>query len=333
MMRQAGRYLPAYRRVRETTSFPALCRNPSLAAEVTIHPVDEFGVDAAVIFSDILVLLEAMGLEVRYEDAGGPRLARPVRQARDAHALREADPARNLGEVGEAIRRVASTLGPRGVPVIGFAGAPLTLACYAVEGATSREFSMARQILAADPAFFRSLLDRLADAAAAHLRMQIAAGASAVQIFDSWGGLLGRDAWRRVALPPLRRAIAAVRDLGAPVILYVGGSSPHLEAMADSGADVLSVDWRLPLDEVRRRVGEGVALQGNLDPTRLFAPLPDVRAATREMLATHPGPGLIANLGHGLLPTTPVDAVRAFVETVRAAAGKAPRGNARGKPS
>lgn len=317
MMRQAGRYLPAYREVRKTVSFQALCRDPDLATKVTLQPVDEFGVDAAVIFSDILVLIEAMGIGVSFEAGEGPRLARTVRTAADAKALRNPDPERDLGYVGEAIRRVSAALAPRGVPVLGFAGAPFTLACYAIEGETSRDFNPARQALAADPVFFSALLDRLADAVAAHLLMQVKAGASAVQIFDSWGGLLGRDDYRRAILPSLRRIIAAVRAAGVPVILYVGGSSPHLEAMVESGADVLSVDWRLPLDEVRRRVGPGVALQGNLDPTRLFAPVGEVREATRKMLAAHPGPGLIANLGHGILPTTPVESARAFIEAVR----------------
>jgi uroporphyrinogen decarboxylase len=317
MMRQAGRYLPAYREVRKKASFQQLCRDPELAATVTIQPVDEFGVDAAVIFSDILVLLEAMGIGVSFEAGEGPRLARTVRSASDARALREPDPPRDLGYVGEAIRRVAKALSPRGVPVLGFAGAPFTLACYAVEGETSRDFNGARQALAADPAFFSALLDRLADAVAAHLRMQVEAGASAVQVFDSWGGLLGREEWRRAVLPSLRRLVAPVRALGVPVILYVGGSSHLLEAMAESGADVLSVDWRLPLDEVRRRVGGGVALQGNLDPTRLFAPEGAVREATRRMLAAHPGPGHVANLGHGILPTTPVESARAFIDTVK----------------
>ena len=317
MMRQAGRYLPAYREVRKTVSFQALCRDPDLATKVTLQPVDEFGVDAAVIFSDILVLIEAMGIGVSFEAGEGPRLARTVRTAADAKALRDPDPERDLGYVGEAIRRVSAALAPRGVPVLGFAGAPFTLACYAIEGETSRDFNPARQALAADPVFFSALLDRLADAVAAHLLMQVKAGASAVQIFDSWGGLLGRDDYRRAILPSLRRAIATVRTAGVPVILYVGGSSPHLEAMVESGADVLSVDWRLPLDEVRRRVGTNVALQGNLDPTRLFAPVGEVREVTRKMLAAHPGPGLIANLGHGILPTTPVESARAFIEAVR----------------
>ncbi|MCC7517692.1 MAG: uroporphyrinogen decarboxylase [Verrucomicrobiae bacterium] len=317
MMRQAGRYLPAYRAVRDKVSFHTLCRDPALATEVTLQPVDELGVDAAVIFSDILVLLEAMGIGVSFEGGSGPRLARAVRSASDAQALRDPDPADNLDYVGEAIRRTTEILTPRETPVIGFAGAPFTLACYAIEGETRRDFPLARQTLAADPAFFSALLDRLADAVAAHLRMQIEAGAAAVQIFDSWGGLLGRDEWRRIVLPSLRRTIASARAAGAPVILYVGGSAPHLEAMSDSGADVLSVDWRLPLDEVRRRVGHGVALQGNLDPTALFAPPATVRAATRQMLAAHPGPGHVANLGHGILPTTPVASARAFIETVK----------------
>lgn len=317
LMRQAGRYLPQYRAVRGRVDFATLCRTPDLAAEVTLQPIDILGVDAAVIFSDILVLPEAMGLPVVFEDGGGPKFTRRITSAGDIEKLVLPDPASALGFVGEAIRRVRRTLEPRGVPVIGFAGAPFTLAAYMIEGETSRDFPRTRRAMNEDPAAFRRLLGRIADAVGEYLRYQVAAGASAVQLFDTWAGLLGAEAYLSLALPAVSRAIGAVKGRGAPVILYVNGSAQHIEAMAQSGADALSVDWRVPLDEVRRRAGDSVALQGNFDPAALYAPVEEVRRATRAMLARHPGPGLIANLGHGVFQDTPVEGARAFVDTIR----------------
>ncbi len=316
MMRQAGRYLPEYRAVRRRADFLTLCRTPELAAEVTLQPVDILGVDAAVVFSDILVVLEAAGIPVHFEEGGGPVLQKRIRSAADMVILRTFEP-ESLAYVGGAIRAADAVLRPRGVPVIGFAGAPFTLAAYAVEGKTSRDFPATRRFMREAPDAFSRLLDYLASAVAAHLAAQIQAGARAVQIFETWGGLLARDVFASLALPAIQTVIQRLKPLGAPVILYLNGSAPHLEAMARSGADVLSVDWRLPLSECRRRAGPAAALQGNLDPAALYGCPASVREAAAAMLRDFSGPGLVANLGHGIFPDTPVENARAFIETVQ----------------
>lgn len=317
LMRQAGRFLPQYRKLRERYDFPTLCRTPELATRVTLQPVDLLGVDAAVIFSDILVVLESMGLKVTFGTDHGPRIAPAIRRSSDLRRLHPSDPAVNLGYVYAAIRQTDAALRQRNIPVIGFAGAPFTLACYAVEGAHSRDFRPARRMMHEAPSTFRALIDRLTEAVTDHLRLQIEAGAATVQIFDTWGGLLSPKEYRRFALPPIQKIIRALKPDRTPVILYVNGSVPHLASMLESGANVLSVDWRLPLSEVRRRVGRRVVLQGNLDPSVLGASRANVVKATHAMLADHGGPHLVANLGHGVLPNTPVENVRAFVRTVK----------------
>ena len=317
MMRQAGRYLPQYRPLRSKVDFLTLCKTPELAAQVTVLPVDILGVDAAVIFSDILLLLEAMGLEVYFEGDSGPRIQKPICSQRDVDRLHPPDIDRHLRCVGDAIRLTAQALMPRNTPVIGFAGAPFTLACYAIDGKTERDFNKTKRFMNENPSAFAKLLKKLACGVDLHLRAQIEAGASAVQLFDTWGGILSRDAYRSIVLPSLRQVIASLKSLGAPVILYLNGSAPHLETMARSGADVLSVDWRLPLSEVRKRVGHKIVLQGNLDPSALYSPPKKIAQATRAMLANHHGSGLIANLGHGILPDTPVEHAMAFVDAVK----------------
>jgi uroporphyrinogen decarboxylase len=320
-MRQAGRYLPEYRAVRARAPFLELCRRPELAAEVTLQPIDRFGMDAAVIFSDILVLPEALGLPVIFEDGAGPRLERTITGPDDLARLTRAGLVERLVPVHEAIAAVHAVLAPRGIPVLGFAGAPFTLACYCVDGGTSREYPRTRRLMRREPAVFAQLLDILAQAAAQHLIAQARAGAAAVQVFDSWAGLLGRDDYRAHALPPLRALVAEVRRAGVPVIVYANGSAAHLAALRDSGASVVSVDWRLPLDAVRSELGADLPLQGNLDPTALYADPGTVAQQTRAMLAANAGGPLIANLGHGLLPDTPVESVQAFVQTVKESAG------------
>ncbi|MDX2227840.1 MAG: uroporphyrinogen decarboxylase [Verrucomicrobiae bacterium] len=316
MMRQAGRYLPEYRAVRARADFLTLCRTPDLAMEVTLQPVDLLGVDAAVIFSDILVVLEAIGQTVLFEEKTGPRITNPVQHEEDLTSLKTSGIPESLPYVYQSIRQVSAALSPRGIPVIGFAGAPFTLAAYAIEGKTSRDFHRTRQFMHARPGIFSRLLDLLADAVTEHLLAQIAAGAAAVQIFESWGGILGSEEYARRILPGLQKIVSRLRD-HAPVILYVNGSPQHLGSMKASGATVLSVDWRLPLNEVRRIIGPGVALQGNLDPTALYAPPAQIAHITRAMLSAHPAPGHIANLGHGILPDIPVEHARAFIDTVR----------------
>jgi len=317
MMRQAGRYLPQYRAVRAKADFLTLCRTPELAAEVTCQPIDELGVDAAVIFSDILVVLEAMGLSVTFPDHGGPKLARTLSGPDEIAGLEPARPSVKLAHVGAAIGLVAGRLAPKGVPVIGFAGAPFTLACYAIEGGTSREFSVARKFFYNQPRAAADLLARLADAVAEHLIMQVQAGARAVQLFESWGGLLGASFYRDRILPCVREIVARVQAAGAPVIFYVNGSAQHIENMAASGADVLSVDWRMPLREVRARLGRTTPVQGNLDPLALHAGPEEIRSMVRAMFEGLDMRGVIGNLGHGIGPDTPVEHARAFVRAVQ----------------
>jgi len=317
-MRQAGRYLPGYRAIRSQMDFRTLCKTPELAAKVSIQPVDILGVDAAVIFSDILVLLEAMGLAVDFETGDGPRIQKPIRSLNDIKTLHPPDVGKNLCYTGDAIRLTVKALSDRNIPVIGFAGAPFTLACYAIDGKTSRDFNKTKRFMYENPGAFVQLLHRLADGIADHLQTQIEAGAAAVQLFDTWGGILSRETYRAFALPALQRVIQPLKVLRSPIILYLNGSAPHLETMAETGADVLSVDWRLPLSQVRQRVGKKVVLQGNLDPCALYAPPAAIARATRAMLMDHPGKGLIANLGHGMLPDIPVAHVQAFVKAVKA---------------
>ncbi len=318
MMRQAGRYLPEYRAVRKQVDFLTLCRTPALAAEVTLQPIDILGVDAAVIFSDILVVLEALGLEVTFEEGGGPRLPRTISCDTDLSPLSSGQIADTLSYVGDSIGLVARELTPRRIPVLGFAGAPFTLASYAIEGMTSREFLKTRKLLRTEPAIFARILDRIADAVADHLLAQIEAGASAVQIFDTWAGLLNRADFEQFALPSIQKAIARVHEKSpVPVILYVKGSNHLLQSMILSGADCLSLDWRTPLADARRAAGAQIALQGNLDPTVLYADPDTIRHSTRKLLSHHPQPGHIVNLGHGILPDTPVEHARAFIQTVK----------------
>lgn len=319
MMRQAGRYLPEYRAVRKKIDFLTLCRTPERAAEVTLQPVDILGVDAAVIFSDILVLLESLGLEVCFEEGGGPRLTRTISKTSDLTEPAPGQIATSLSYVGESIRLVAKELTPRGIPVLGFAGAPFTLAAYAIEGMTSREFLKTRKLLRTQPAEFMRILDLIAGAVADHLLAQIAAGASAVQIFDTWAGVLNRVDFDQIVLPSIQKIISLVHDKSqVPIILYIKGSNHLLQSMILSGADVLSLDWRTPISDARRAAGAQIALQGNLDPTVLYSSPAIIEETTRKMLSHHPWPGHIVNLGHGILPDVPVDHARVFIQTVKA---------------
>lgn len=317
MMRQAGRYLPEYRAVRAKVDFLTLCRTPELAAEVTLQPIDLLGVDAAVIFSDILVVLDAMGLPLTFANGDGPRFSRTISHEDEIEQLSTTSLPQQLSYVYKAIRLTAEMLQPRNIPVIGFAGAPFTLAAYAIEGETSREFHRTKKFLFQNPKAFQKLLKKISQGIIEHLVAQLEAGASAVQLFDTWGGLLSRDHYREHILPTLQEVVQTVKQKGAPFIFYMNGSSPHLETMAQTGADVLSVDWRLPLSEVRKRVGNEVALQGNLDPTMLYASPEQIRQATLNLLREHPNPGYIVNLGHGILPDTPVNHVKTFIQTVQ----------------
>jgi uroporphyrinogen decarboxylase len=322
MMRQAGRYQPSYRAIRERVGFLELCRSPELIARVTAAPIDEFGFDAAILFSDILIHLPAMGLELTFERGekgkgdGGPRIGNPVRTRSDVDALRIPDPARDLSFVLEGIGAIRRVLAGR-VPLIGFVGGPFTVASYAVEGG-SQGFTRLKTLLYADPMGAHALFRKLADAAIVQLLAQVEAGAEAVQIFESWLGELGRDDLEEFVFPHLARIAEALAPKGVPRILFSTGTSTHLEQMARLGYDVLSVDWRIPIAEARARL-PGLAVQGNLDSSLLLGPADTLLARVRAMLeAAGHAPGYIFNLGHGIQPPTPVDNVRAVVEAVHA---------------
>jgi uroporphyrinogen decarboxylase len=322
MMRQAGRYQPSYRAVREKVGFLELCRSPELIAQVTAAPIDEFGFDAAILFSDILIHLPAMGLDLTFEKGekgrgdGGPKIGNPVRTRSHIDALRIPDPARDLGYVLDGIRAIQRVLAGR-VPLIGFVGGPFTVASYAVEGG-SQGFTRLKTLLYADPMAAHALFRKLTDAAIVQLQAQVEAGAQAVQVFESWLGELGRDDLEEFVFPHLARIAQAMGPRGVPRILFSTGTSTHLEAMARLGYDVISVDWRIPIAEARSRVAP-LALQGNLDSTLLLGPRETLLARLGAMLeAAGHQPGYICNLGHGIQPPTPAENVRAAVEAVHA---------------
>lgn len=320
LMRQAGRYLPEYREVRSRLAFLELCEDVDSAAEVSLQPFRRFGMDAVILFSDILIPLRPMGLEVSLDD-GGPRIANPVRTLADVRALRTFDPERETAFVPAILRALKHEIDGRAA-LIGFSGAPFTLATYAVEGGSSRSFASLKTMMHREPATLHELLERLADSCGDYLAAQIAAGADVVQVFDTWAGDLSRADYERFARPATERLLArlarpASGASSTPVILYCSGSAHLLASMAETSADVLSVDWKLPLDEARPRAA-GKAIQGNVDPGALLG-TPDgvtgaVLAARR---AAGPG-GHIVNLGHGILPPTPPENVAAFVNAARA---------------
>jgi uroporphyrinogen decarboxylase len=314
MMRQAGRYLPEYREVRARASFLELCRSVELATEVSLQPFRRFQPDGVIFFSDILIPVAAMGARVEFGD-GGPALPEPVRDASAVGKLHRFDPAGDLAFTGEILGRLSREVGDRAA-VLGFCGAPWTLASYLVEGGGSRSFAVIKEMMGRDPGTLRRLLDLLADVVADVLSFQIASGARAVQIFDTWAGELAVPDYREWALPAVARAVGGIRRRGAPVILYVNGCGHILEAMAESGADVLSVDWRVPLTEARRRL-PGKPLQGNLDPGLLLGTPEEVGRRTRSLLEETGGQGHVVNLGHGVLPGARIECVESFFAAAR----------------
>jgi uroporphyrinogen decarboxylase len=312
MMRQAGRYLPEYRELRAKHGFLEVCKAPDLAVELSIQPFRRLGVDAIIVFSDILIPAEAMGLPLELGDAG-PNLPEPVRSLEAVRNLRQFDPEAETGFLMEAIRRLVRTVGPE-VPVLGFAAAPWTLACYMVEGRTKDGFAKVKEFLYAEPATFRELLSRISQATIGYLNAQIAAGAAAVQLFDTWCGELALPDYREFALPAVQDVISAVQGK-VPVIYYTKASHHLLPQVVKAGADVLSCDWRVSLAELRALAGPKIGLQGNLDPAVLFAPEEHIRKTTREILEQLGGAGHILNLGHGILPGTPVENAQTFITT------------------
>ncbi|MEW5875367.1 MAG: uroporphyrinogen decarboxylase [Candidatus Zixiibacteriota bacterium] len=316
VMRQAGRYQKSYRAVRARHSFEEVCTTPELACKVTLQPIQEFDLDAAILFSDILTIFPPMGLPVSFED-GGPKIAEPIRRPDQVDRVFRLDPEEGVGFVLEAIKMIRRAL-PERVPLIGFAGAPFTLACYAIEGATSREFAIARRFLYREPEAAERLLARLADAVGDYLAAQIDAGADAVQIFDSWGGLLSEREYRKRVLPHMKAIVARLKRPGVPVIVFLNGSSHLVSAMADTGCDVIGVDWRTDLQMAAFKSGSTTAIQGNLDPLALYADKSEIRDQARDIMKEMDSipKGHIFNLGHGILPTTPEENLMTLVETV-----------------
>ncbi|OON80589.1 uroporphyrinogen decarboxylase [Streptomyces tsukubensis] len=313
-MRQAGRSLPEYHKVREGIPMLESCTRPELVAEITLQPVRRHRVDAAVYFSDIVIPLKAIGLDLDIKPGVGPVVAEPIRTRADLARLRDLTP-EDVWYVTEAMGLLTAELGA--TPLIGFAGAPFTLASYLIEGGPSRNHEHTKAMMYGDPELWADLLDRLADITAAFLKVQIEAGASAVQLFDSWVGALSPADYRRQVMPASSKVFAAVASYGVPRIHFGVGTGELLGLMGEAGADVVGVDWRVPLDEAARRVGPGKALQGNLDPAVLYAPREAVEAKTGEVLDAAAGlEGHIFNLGHGVLPTMSPDALTRLVEDV-----------------
>ena len=309
-MRQAGRYLPEYRALRQRHSILELCHDPDLATQVTLQPVERLGVDAAILFADILLPFEPLGLGLAFAAGEGPQIARPIRSAAQVAALPPVDPARDLGYVLEAVRLICRALRPE-LPLIGFAGAPFTLASYAIEGGATRSFAVTKRFMYTEPRAWHALLERLADLVGRYL------AAHALQLFDSWVGCLGPEDYRAYVQPHSRRALEIAAGGGVPVIHFGTETGGFLEDFAAAGGDVIGVDWRIPLDVAWEHLAPRQAIQGNLDPATLLASRATLEARVRDILTRAGGrPGHIFNLGHGVLPETPVEALQAVVELV-----------------
>ena len=318
-MRQAGRYMPAYRTLRERHSILDLCHNPDLAAEVTLQPVERLGVDAAILFADILLPFEPLDLGLRFAAGEGPQIDRPIATAADVSRLPHIDPEHELRYVLDAARLARRGL-PADVPLIGFAGAPFTLASYAIEGGASRTFTKTKTFMYQVPDTWHLLLSKFADVIGRYLAAQARAGAQALQLFDSWVGCLSPQDYRTYVQPHTKRALSLASESGVPLIHFGTGTATFLEDFASAGGDVIGVDWRIPLDVAWKRIGEKRAIQGNLDPAALLAPATVRDAQVRDVLKQAAGrPGHIFNLGHGVLPETDVAAVRAVVDLVHGA--------------
>lgn len=320
LMRQAGRYLPEYRAIREKVAFLDLCKTPDLAAEVTVQPVTRLNVDAAIIFSDILIPTEPMGMELELGDRG-PHYPNPLRTAADIEKLVVPDAEETCGFLAEAIRRTRKALNDS-VPVIGFAGAPFTLAAYMVEGGGTKSFLHIKRLLFEQPKLAHALFEKITQTLIPYLKMQVAAGAQLIQVFDSWGGELGAQDFEAFSLPYLTRIVQEIKGTGVPVILFGTSMSTLLPLMKRTGADVIGLDWRIQADEGRRILGPEVAIQGNLDPLHLFLPREEL-AKRVEDIVRRAGPiGHIFNLGHGILPPTDPDSAKAMVDAVHEAGRK-----------
>ena len=322
-MRQAGRYMPDYRALRQRYGMLDLCRTPELAVTVTLQPVQAMAVDAAILFSDLLLPLEPMGLTFDFVKGEGPAFDDPIRSVADIERVRPIDPVESLSYVLDSIRQLKPVLD---VPLIGFVGAPFTLASYAIEGGPSKDFARTKAMMYGEPGAWHTLCARLADMAGTYLRAQIAAGVDAVQVFDSWVGHLSPADYAEFALPHTRHVFDAIADLDIPSIHFGVGTATLLERMATAGSSVIGADWRMPLDEAWSRIGHDRGIQGNLDPTLLLGPWDRLERAVADILARAGGrPGHIFNLGHGVLPMTSPDVVARVVELVHTLSATRPR--------
>ncbi|MDP1770632.1 MAG: uroporphyrinogen decarboxylase [Nitrospirota bacterium] len=314
-MRQAGRYMAEYRALRAKHSMLELCKTPELAAQVTMQPIDRFPLDAAIIFADILLPLEPMGLNLEFAEGEGPVIHNPVRTQADVERLKVID-GDELEYVAEAIRQARRALNGR-VPLIGFAGAPFTLASYAIEGGSSRNYLLTKQMMYGEPKTWHLLMDKFARVITGYLRRQIKAGAQVIQLFDSWVGCLSIGDYEEYVMPHVQLIFEGLKREGVPMIHFGTGTSAMLRQMRKAGGDVIGVDWRIHLDEAWAMVGHDVAVQGNLDPLALYAPLPEIERRVADILRRAAGrPGHIFNLGHGILPTTPIEHVAATIDMV-----------------
>jgi len=313
LMRQAGRYMPEYMAVRKNVSFLELCHSPELCTEVTLQPIDILGVDAAILFSDILVPIEPMGMKLDFTPA--PVFESPIRTQADVDKLRVIDPDADVPFVMETIKMLRRELEGR-VPLIGFSGAPFTLVCYMVEGGGSKNYINVKRMMYNEPSIFRTLMEKVSDTVIAYIKAQAAAGAQALQIFDTWGGMLSPADYLNYVLPYTMRVINEVKTPGVPMINFVGNSQGIMPLVAQSGGDVIGVDWRIDIAEARRQIGPNKAVQGNLDPLALMAPPKEIDKKVKDIIVGAGDTGHIFNLGHGIVPETPVDHVKALVESV-----------------
>jgi len=315
MMRQAGRYLPEYMKLREKYGFFERCQTPELACEITLQPVDIIGVDAAILFSDILVVPQAMGMEVQLVESKGPVLPDPVKTLKDLDRVRVPEVHETLEYVFDAIKLIRQELNGK-VPLIGFAGAPWTLLCYMVQGKGSKTFDEAKAFCYTQPEVAHRLLQMITDTTIAYLHAQIEAGADTVQLFDSWGGLLGPADFEQISLKYIRQIVHAVKDK-APVIVFAKGAWHSLAQMAATGASGLGIDWCIEAGLARKFAGDNITLQGNFDPAKLLSPIPEIKKEVKAMIQSFGSRNYIANLGHGILPNVPVSHAKAFVDTVK----------------
>lgn len=316
LMRQAGRYMKEYQEIRSQVDFLTLCKTPELAAKVTLQPVDMLGVDAAILFSDILIPVEAMGMVLEFSEKKGPRLSEPIRNRTLVEKLVVPLPEDDLDFVLETIKILRRELEDK-VPLIGFSGAPFTLATYMIEGGSSKNFLNTKRMMFESPTLFNDLMEKITATVVSYLRAQIKAGAQVVQLFDTWAGILSPDDYRTYALPYVKKAITKLKNQGVPVIYFVNDCSSLLKDIKKSGADVIGIDWRIDIGEAVKRIGKKHVVQGNLDPCALFLPKEQLRKRVGDILAkAEPSKGHIFNLGHGILPETPVEAVIAMVKAV-----------------